>query len=49
MPNCTVLGTVLMDDLEDFEGNLTALNLDRDPNQVQAILVLMKNEIEYAL
>lgn len=33
------------DDLEEFEGNLAALNIDRDANQVQAILGLMKGEI----
>lgn len=37
------------DDLEGFEGNLTALNVDRDANQVQAILDSMRNEIENAL
>ena len=37
------------DGLEEFEGNLAALNIDRDANQVQAILVRMKDEIENAL
>ncbi|KAJ5261422.1 hypothetical protein N7478_012017 [Penicillium angulare] len=37
------------DDLEDFGGNLTTLNIERDANQVQALLALMKSEIEGSL
>jgi hypothetical protein len=37
------------DDLEEFGNNLAALNIDRDANQVEAILTEMKEEIENAL